>query len=178
MQIQFVLEESGFLRLQKHGFQRNLHYNGKIHSVVFHPYVPFIIGNTEGHNRHLTACFPKIQLLCCICKCPTSLTGHSKSKFPHCLPNGINEFVRMAKINKLKMLSQGYLKNGFAEVRFGMRNRRGIFGACPGKMLHLISLGCFNYCLEAFSAQAGPKSLALKIWDAMRQSRHQIVRTE
>jgi hypothetical protein len=69
----------------------------------------------------------------------------------------------MAKINKLKMLSQNYLKSGFAEVQFGMHNRRGIFGAaCPGEMFHLISLGWFKYRLEAFSAQAGPKSLALK----------------
>jgi hypothetical protein len=58
MQIQFVLEESGFLRLQKHGFRWNLHYNGNVHPVVFHPYVPFIIGDTEGHDRlcgHYTA---------------------------------------------------------------------------------------------------------------------------
>jgi hypothetical protein len=51
MQIQFILEESGFLQLQKHGFRWNLHYHGKIHRVVFHPYVPFIIGDTEGHDR-------------------------------------------------------------------------------------------------------------------------------
>jgi hypothetical protein len=44
------------------------------------------------------------------------LTGHSKSKFPHWLPNGIDELVRMAKKNELKILSQNYLKNGFAEV--------------------------------------------------------------
>jgi hypothetical protein len=74
----------------------------------------------------------------------------------------------MAKINKLKMLSQNYLKNGFAEVQFGMYNWRSIFGACPGEMLHLISLGWFKYCcLEAFSAQAGPKSLALKQYNML-----------
>jgi hypothetical protein len=170
MQIQFILEESGFLRLQKHGFRWNLHYNGKIHSVVFHPYVPFIIGDTEGHDRlcgHYTARFSKIQQLCRICECPTNLTGHSKSKFPHRLPNGINELVRMAKTDQLKMLSQNYLKNGFNEVQFGRHNRRGIFGACPGEMLHLISLGWFKYCLEAFSAQAGPKSLALRQYDML-----------
>ncbi len=131
---------------------------------MFHRYIPFINGDTEGHDRlcgHYTARLSKIQQLCCICKCLTSLTGHSKSKFPHCLPNGINVLVRMAKINKLKTLLVTYLKNGFAEVRFGKHNWHGIFGACPGKMLHLISLGWFKYCLEAFSAQAGPKLLAL-----------------
>ena len=85
MQIQFIFEESGFLRLQKHGFQWNLYYNGKIHSVVFNPYVPFIIGDTDGHDRlcgHYTARFSKMEQLSCICECPTSLTGHSKSNFP------------------------------------------------------------------------------------------------
>ena len=39
MQIEFILEQSGFLRLQKHGFKCNLHYNERIYPVVFHPYV-------------------------------------------------------------------------------------------------------------------------------------------
>ena len=51
MQIQFILKESDFLRLQNSGFKWNLQYNKTIHKVVFHPYVPFIVGDTEGHNR-------------------------------------------------------------------------------------------------------------------------------
>jgi hypothetical protein len=44
MQIHFILEESGFLRLQKHRFQWNLHHNGKIHSVVLTPmYHPSLV---------------------------------------------------------------------------------------------------------------------------------------
>ena len=36
-------------------------------------------------------------------------------------------------------------------------------------MLHLISLGWFKYCLEAFSSQAGgPGSIALKQYDRLR----------
>jgi hypothetical protein len=64
-------------------------------------------------------------------------------------------------------MSQNYLKNGFEGVQFGAHNKRGIFGACPGKMLRLISLGWFKYCLQAFSAQAGPKSQALKDYDVL-----------
>ncbi|KAI2493932.1 hypothetical protein MHU86_20617 [Fragilaria crotonensis] len=89
MQIQFILEESGFLRLQNHGFRWDLSYNGKIHPVVFHPYVPFIIGDTEGHDRlcgHYTARFSQIQQLCRICECPTYLSGYSKSNFRHRVP--------------------------------------------------------------------------------------------
>ena len=85
------------------------------------------------------------------------------------------------------MLSQSYLKNGFDEVRFGQHNPRGIFGACPGEMLHLTSLGWFKYCLEAFSVQAsGTNSVALKQYDRLcatlgsrlsRQSDRDIPRT-
>ena len=170
MQINFILEESGFLRLQKHGFRWNLQYNGSLHPIVFHPYVPFIIGDTEGHDRlcgHYTARFLQIKQLCRICECPTYLTGYSKSKFPHRLPKKMDALVRKGLTNELQLLSQTYLKNGFAHVRFGLHNQRGIFGACPGEMLHLISLGWFKYCLQAFSAQAGPKSNALREYDQL-----------
>ena len=79
----------------------------------------------------------------------------------------------------LRAMSQNYLSNGFDKVHFGLHNDRGIFGACPGEMLHLVSLGWFKYCLEAFSAQAGGKaSLGLKKYDSLcaslgkRLSRH------
>jgi hypothetical protein len=37
LQIQFILEESGFLLLQNKGFKLKLHYNDKIYQVVFQP---------------------------------------------------------------------------------------------------------------------------------------------
>ena len=170
MQIQFILQESGFLRLQSRGFKWNLHYNGKTYPAVFHPYVPFIIGDTEGHDRlcgHYTARFDKVKQICRVCECPTSLSGYSKSKFPHRLPKAINKLVERGDTNKLKSLSQNYLKNGFDDVRFGQHSKRGIFGACPGEMLHLVSLGWFKYCLDAFSSQAGASSVALKHYDRL-----------
>jgi hypothetical protein len=41
----------------------------------------------------------------------------------------------------LKANSQQFLINAFDSVRFGLHNNRGIFGACPGEILHLILLG-------------------------------------
>jgi hypothetical protein len=61
-----------------------------------------------------------------------------KVKAPHRLPKGINKLVRNGETICLKLLSQSYLKNGFIDVQFGKHNQRGIFGACPGEMLHLI----------------------------------------
>ena len=106
--------------------------------------------------------------------------------FSHRLPKRINKLVSNRDTIRLKLLSQNYLKNGFDDVRFGQHNQRGIFGACPGEMLHLISLGWFKYCLEAFSAQAGKDSVALKKYDSLcatlgsrlsRQSDRDIPRT-
>jgi hypothetical protein len=190
MQIEFILEQSGFLRLQEHGFKWNLHYNERIYPVVLHPYVPFIIGDTEGHDRlcgHYTARFAAVKQLCRTCECPTNLSGYSKSKFPHRKAASINKLVERGDLETLKSMSQNYLKNGFNQVRFGQHNDRGIFGACPGEMLHLISLGWFKYCLEAFSSQAGGSgSIALKQYDRLcsmigqqlsRQSDRDIPRT-
>ncbi len=66
MQIKFILEESRFLELQCRGFNWMLHYNGKLHPIVLHPYIPFIIGDTEGHGRlcgHYTARFSSVVCL-------------------------------------------------------------------------------------------------------------------
>ena len=62
---------------------------------------------------------------------------------------------------------------------FGSHNDCGTFGACPGEMLHLVLLGWFKSCLNAFAFQAGGKnSVAVKCYDALcarigtRLSRH------
>jgi len=182
MQIKFILEESGFLKLQRNGFNWMLHYKEKVHPIVLHPYIPFIIGDTEGHDRlcgHYTTRFKTIQQLCRSCECPTRFTGYSKAKYRHRKPSIVNRLVRSRDLNGLQAMSQNYLANGFDQVRFGQHNNRGIFGACPGEMLHVISLGWFKYCLEAFAAQAGgPKCAALKQYDGLcamigkRLSRH------
>ena len=95
------------------------------------------------------------------------MSGYSKSNFRHRVPKNIDALVSKGHTSELQSLSQNYLKNGFAEVRFGLHNQRGIFGACPGEMLHLISLGWFKYCLQAFSSQAGPNSNALQQYDVL-----------
>jgi hypothetical protein len=110
--------------------------------------------------------FLQTKQLCRIGECPTYLTGYSKSKFPHRLPRKMDALVHKGLTDELQLLSQTY-KNGFASFQFGLHNQRGIFGACPGKMLHLISLGWFKYCRQAFSAQAGPKSNALREYDQL-----------
>jgi hypothetical protein len=86
MQIDFILEHSDFLQLQNHGLKWNLHYNKQIYPIVLHPFVPFIIVDTEGHNclcGHNTAPFKEIKQLCCVCECPTLESGYLKAKYRH-----------------------------------------------------------------------------------------------
>ena len=160
IQIRYILEESSFLHLQDQGFEWKLNYRGKVYDVVLHPYVPFIVGNTEGYDRlcgHYTARFKAVKQLCQACQCPTELSGYSEAKYLHRKPRNINRLVDCADLDRLKLQSQNNLKNGFDDVRFGMHNDRDIFGACPGEMLHLISLGWFKFCLDAFTYQAGER---------------------
>jgi hypothetical protein len=169
IQIQFILKESDFFQLQNKGFKWKQH-NKKIYPVVFQPYVLFIIGDTEGHDclcGHYTARFSAVKQLCRVCECPTNFSGYSKSMFAHHLPKDINKLVERGHLDELKSLLQNYLKNGFDSVRFGLHNKRGIFGACPGEMLHLIWLGWFTYLLEAFASQAGSSSIAWKQYDQL-----------
>ena len=144
---------------------------------MLHPSdVPFIVGNTEGHDRlygHYTARFKTVKQLCRACQCPTDLSGYSNAKYLHRTKptSNINRLVDRANLDRLKLQSQNYLKNGFDDVRFGMHNDRGIFAACPGEMLHPISLGWFKYCLDAFTCQAGgrkgQKSIALQHYEGL-----------
>jgi hypothetical protein len=161
LQIRCILEKSGFLALQEHGFNWKLRYRGQEIPVVFHPYVPFIIGDTEGHDRlcgHYTSRGKGVNQLCRVCECPTECSGSSKSfGYPLRSPFLINRMVRGKQINNLALISQQYLKNAFDDVRFGSHNTRGIFGACPGEILHLILLGWFKYTIQSFFVQAGPK---------------------
>jgi hypothetical protein len=50
MQIDFILWQSGFLDLQERGLKWNIQYMGKSYPTVLYPFVPFIIGDTEGHD--------------------------------------------------------------------------------------------------------------------------------
>lgn len=161
LQIRCILEKSGFLALQEHGFNWKLQYQGRTLPVVFHPYVPFIIGDTEGHDRlcgHYTSRGKGVNQLCRVCECPTECSGSSKSfGYPLRSPYLINRLVRGQQIENLALISQQYLKNAFDDVRFGSHNTRGIFGACPGEMLHLVLLGWFKYTIQSFFVQAGTK---------------------
>ena len=120
IQIRYILEESGFLDFQKNGFKWKLNYGRKVYDVVLYPYVSFIDGDTEGHDRlcgHYTARFAKIsKQLCRACECPTYMSGYSKANYPKQKPHHIRKLVGEKDVKSLQLQSQNYLKNGFDGV--------------------------------------------------------------
>lgn len=168
-QIYFILQESGFLALQDRGFKWIIRYKGATYQVTFRTYVPFIIGDTEGHDQlcgHYKCRTGNVAQLCRSCKCPTHLSGWSKANFPLRKTSEMKRLMTNHDTAALQQMSQHYLSNGFDRVRFG-DPQRGIFGAVPGEILHLVLLGWFNYTIDAFVAQAGSNTLATKEYDQL-----------
>ena len=163
MQIDFILRKSGFLDLQERGIKWNIQYRGKSYPTVLHPYVPFIIGDTEGHDTlcgHYKSRTGGVSQLCRACECPTKKCGWSKGRqFAKRKPGAINRLVRAKSFDILKQKSQHMLVNAFDNVRFGAHSDRGIFGACPGEILHLVLLGWFKYVVQSFFKQIGHTSV-------------------
>jgi Plavaka transposase len=170
-QVYFILKHSGFTELQQRGFHWNIHYQRKVFPVTFRMYVPFIVGDTEGHDQlcgHYKCRTGNVAQLCRACVCPTKLCGWSKAKFSYRTSEKVNQLIRRQDMEQLKAMSQHYLRSGFRDIEFGSsHNKRGIFGACPGETLHLVLLGWFKYAIEAFVAQAGANSQSIRMYDAL-----------
>ncbi|KAI2495582.1 hypothetical protein MHU86_18941 [Fragilaria crotonensis] len=156
LQIDFILRESGYLDLQESGLKWDLHYRGKSFPVHLHPYVPFILGDTVGHDSlcgHYQSRTSKVAQLCRACVCPTEKSGYSKARsYAKRTPYAVNQMVANRDFASLKANSQQFLINAFDSVRFGAHNNRGIFGACPGEILHLVLLGWFKMSSILFQA--------------------------
>ena len=166
MQVDFILRRSGYLDLQEKGIKWNIQYRGKSYPTVLHPFVPFIIGDTEGHDGlcgHYRSRTANVAQLCRTCECPTMKMGWSKGRsFPKRTPSNINRLVRSRSFDVLQSKSQHLLANAFDNIRFGSHSDRGIFGACPAEILHLMMLGWFKYTVRSFFRQIGEKTIACR----------------
>jgi len=174
LQIEFILRESGFLALQEEGLPWQLQYRGQLLDVVLRLYIPFIVGDTEGHDQlcgHYKSRTAGVKQLCRFCECPTMMSSNSKSRdYRKRTPAIMNRIIRKGTdrcLDDLKDMSQQYLKNAFDNVRFGLHNTRGVFGACPAEMLHLVLIGWFKTVVESFFKQAGKGSIAVKDYNAL-----------
>jgi hypothetical protein len=149
--------------LQNKGFCWKLHFSGRIYPVTFRTYVPFVVGDTKGHDvvcGHYKFRMGNVAQLCRACTCP-KLSGWSKSNFSLRKASDVKRLITNRDTELLQSMSQHYLANGLEGVTFGCR-KCGIFGAVPGEILHLLLIGWFKYTIDSFITQAGSNSKATK----------------
>jgi hypothetical protein len=90
-------------------------------------------------------------------------SGWSKARqFTKRKSSKVNYLVRAKNFTLLQQNSQHMLVNAFDSVRFGAHSDCGIFGACPGEILHLVLLGWFKYVVKSFLKQIGQNGAACK----------------
>lgn len=155
----FILEESGFKELQRKGFKWKLHYKGKTYDVIFRIVVPYLVGDTECHDRlcgQYTCRAGSVDYICRICETPTSHLGYSKANFPYRLPSKTTRLMKDQDLKALKEISMHYIpNNAMTSLVLGAQNNRGVHGACPPEILHVILLGHYKRLLEIFFDQVG-----------------------
>ena len=98
--------------------------------------------------------------LCRYCECPNYLTASCVGTFPLKTETKIAKLIAKKKVQELQNISQHGIKYAFHGLRFGSQDDRGIHGATPIDMLHMVLLGIFKYTKNEFFVQVGPTSVA------------------
>lgn len=144
------------------GFDWDLPYRGMIFLLQFVPFIIFIKGDTQEHDK---LCGKYIAYGCAGQKChcryccvPTAKLDMPYADFPRKTVQMIMGMIRRNDTAALKKISQHNLFNSFYELRFGSHNDCGIHGACPLEILHWILLGMYKYSRGNFFIQCGEGS--------------------
>lgn len=135
---------------QKMELEWNLHYKGKIHNVTLQIPLLYIVGDTEGHDK-LCGHYQnrtKSAYLCRYCQCPREETGNPNAQHKKTLASKISKLVEQGRTADLKKLSYHAIDNAFDGILF-CDPVRGINGATPGELLHVIQHGLHNYLHSA-----------------------------
>jgi hypothetical protein len=90
-----------------------------------------------------------------------------RAKYPPKTQPAIQKLVEKKKLERLKAISQQYIKNAWYDVGFHEANENGIHGACPSEMLHAVLLGIFKYLRDIFFKYMGPHSQLAEDIDAL-----------
>lgn len=151
-----VILES-FVKAQATGMLFNLKYAGKMyHNVHFIFFTPMVKCDTEegdmlcGKYKSRTK---NVKHLCRYCHVPTDKADRYTANYKYKTQAEIEKLIRRQDFDRLREMSQHYLKNAWYKIRFG--NKRGIHGATPSDKLHAILLGIFKYTREIFFKMVG-----------------------
>lgn len=166
--LSIVLES--FKELQKTGMKWTFMYKGKKYeNITLKFIVNFVKCDTDeadklcGHYRSRG----KVKSICRYCTVATEDCAQVLNHSPHRTIKMIKRLVERNDLQRLKELSQHPIHNAFNDIRFGLQNKRGIYGATPVEMLHGLLLGIFKYTRECFFEQIGPESQAASEIDGL-----------
>ena len=143
------------------GMAVDLRFNGQLYrdkELVF--FIPYVKADTQeadtlcGHFTNRTAA----NQICRYCTCPREDCDKILAEYPYRTERDIKLAVQRNDKAQLQEWSQHPIDNAFHGLRFGLHNKRGIHGACPMELLHMILLGIFLYVRNEFFNQMGPKS--------------------
>jgi hypothetical protein len=156
-----VIMES-FRDVLQNGFIWDLRYRGKTYkNIEFVPYVVFVKCDTDeadllcGSFKTRTG---NVKNLCRYCTCPTQESDLVNVNFPFKTVSMLTPAVFNNDIEGLWAISQQCIDNAFYKIRFSPESSRGIHGACPMELLHMMLLGIFKYTRNCFFEQIGNSS--------------------
>ena len=148
-----------FVELQDRGMMWDLKYKNQVYrGLQFVFFVNTVRCDTEeadtlcGKYQIRTG---NVKHLCRQCHIPTKEADNHLANFPDKTQTQIEKLVSQGNLERLKGMSQHYLKNAWYKVRFNQANDRGIHGACPSEMLHQLQLGIFKYTRDIFFSSLG-----------------------
>ncbi len=151
-----------FVALQATGFIWDFVYKGKVYNALeFIIFVIFVKCDTEEGDLlcgKYTVRTRNVKHVCRYCHCPTDRADDPRANYAPKTQAEIQKLVDGGKLDKLKAISQQYIKNAWYDVRFHQANDMGIHGACPSEKLHAIQLGLFKYVRTIFFKHMGEYS--------------------
>ena len=166
--LHFILRHilNPYRKLERNGgFIWDLPYRGKIHhDVQIIPFVMFIKGDTQEHDKHcgsFTSRTQKVRQLCRYCCCPNEETENPYPKKDWKLknPQMIKKLVERGDVEGLREMSQQHIYNTWHLFDFGAHNKLGVHSACPLEILHWLLLGKYKTGRDMFFTQLGEESM-------------------
>lgn len=149
----------GFSELtRKSGFFWSFEYRGKRIDCVFFPFLLFVVGDTEGHDKlcgRYNCRSDRVACICRYCDTPYSKTDDPSYDFELTKQKDIKKLMDDNDLVGLKKISHHLLTDGnaFDSIEFGAGNEYGANQACPAETLHCIQKGLHCYGKESFLAQ-------------------------
>jgi hypothetical protein len=148
-----IVQESG-------GLAWTLNYRGKVYNIVLHMPVLFISGDTEGHDKLCGKFLSRgtlVKRLCRCCDTPTLSTDDPYFAFNYVKQNTVQKLIASRDSSALADMSQHLLPNAWHKIKFAGDCKRGIHGATPAEILHMIQLGLHKYLIAGFFVQKKEK---------------------